>query len=381
MLGELLYARYKVIQVLGAGGFSQTYIAEDTQRPGNPCCVLKHLFFESPRPELLRQARRLFQVEAESLEKLGHHDRIPRLLAYFEHHQEFFLVQEYIAGRSLGQELTEQRLFSVPRVVDLLEDVLQTLAFVHERGVIHRDIKPDNLIRRASDQRYVLIDFGAVKAIGTTAIAEAGETHLSSPIYTPGYAASEQCLGQPRYASDIYSLAMVALQALTGLRPMQLPQDEATCEIIWRDKTEVDERLAAILDRMSRYHIRDRYRDVSEVLEDLAAYRAGKFPKGIFPTDNLQSELPKTNPVVTSVLPGYAPTLREDQPGIARDHSSARDGASDGVLSPSSSTAPGLKSVRKIPRVRAGDSYHPTPPTHPPRCKWERPIPPQPPSV
>ncbi|MGC8714738.1 MAG: serine/threonine-protein kinase, partial [Leptodesmis sp.] len=91
MIGELIGSRYKVVNVLASGGFGHTYIAEDTQRPGNPRCVLKHLTFSSNDPGVLQQVRRLFQAEAETLERLGRHDRIPRLLAYFEENHQFYL--------------------------------------------------------------------------------------------------------------------------------------------------------------------------------------------------------------------------------------------------------------------------------------------------
>ncbi len=269
MLGELLGARYKVVKVLGAGGFGHTYIAEDTQRPGNPRCVLKHLTFASPNTAVLEQVRRLFQAEAETLEKLGRHDQIPQLLAYFEENREFYLVQEFIEGRSLSEEFASGVRFTESQVIALLEDVLTTLVFVHSQGVIHRDIKPENLIRRASDGKFVLIDFGAVKTIGNTIAESTGETSLSVPIYTSGYGASEQCLGKPRFSSDLYSLGMVALQALTGLRPSQLPQDFNTSEIIWRDQVQVSSALAAFLDKMVCYHFMHRYQSASEALQAL----------------------------------------------------------------------------------------------------------------
>ncbi|QZZ21872.1 ABC transporter substrate-binding protein [Leptothermofonsia sichuanensis E412] len=275
MLGELLGARYKVIEILGSGGFGHTYIAEDTQRPGNPRCVLKHLTFASPNTAILDQVRRLFRAEAETLEKLGKHDQIPQLLAYFEENREFYLVQEFIEGRSLSQEFADGIRFNESQVIALLEDVLAVLVFVHSQGVIHRDIKPENLIRRHQDGKLVLIDFGAVKTISNTVAEAIGETSLSVPIYTSGYGASEQCLGKPRFSSDLYSLGMVAIQALTGLRPSQIPQDFNTSEVIWRDQVEVSDALAAFLDRMVAYHFLHRYQTASEALQALRQIISG----------------------------------------------------------------------------------------------------------
>jgi serine/threonine protein kinase len=198
---------------------------------------------------VLQQVRRLFQTEAETLERLGRHDQIPQLLAYFEEEQEFYLVQEFVEGHPLSDELTEGVRFAESQVIALLDDVLSVLEFVHAQGVIHRDIKPENLIRRDRDGNFVLIDFGAVKTLGNTIAEVTGETSFSIPIYTSGYGASEQCLGRPQFSSDLYSLGMVAIQTLTGMRPSQLPQDFNTSEIIWRDQVQVSEPLATFLIR------------------------------------------------------------------------------------------------------------------------------------
>ncbi|BAY11223.1 serine/threonine-protein kinase [Calothrix sp. NIES-2098] len=270
MLGSLLDGRYQVLQVLGGGGFGQTYIAQDTHRPGSPRCVVKHLKPFTQNPEFLATARRLFTSEAETLEKLGHHDQIPRLLAYFEENQEFFLVQEFIQGYSLKAELLPGRRWTEEQVVQLLQQVLGVLEFVHSHKVIHRDIKPDNIIRRQNDCKLVLIDFGAVKQIQTqlrTAISGHIETTIA--IGTPGYMATEQGQGKPRPNSDIYSLGIIAIQALTGLHPRQLQEDPNTGEIFWQQEANVSSCLASILSKMVLYHFKERYQSATEVLEAL----------------------------------------------------------------------------------------------------------------
>src|SRR4028119_2321940 len=151
MLGKLLDRRYQVTQVLGAGGFGRTYLAQDTRRPGNPICVVKQLKPLSSEPSFLETARRLFTSEGETLEKLGSHDQIPRLLAYFEENQEFYLVQDFIQGHSLNVELQPGQIWHESQVRQLLREVLSILDFVHSNGVIHRDIKPNNLIKRHQD--------------------------------------------------------------------------------------------------------------------------------------------------------------------------------------------------------------------------------------
>ncbi|MBW4563031.1 MAG: serine/threonine protein kinase [Mojavia pulchra JT2-VF2] len=269
MLGNLLDGRYQVLQVLGGGGFGQTYIAQDTHRPGSPKCVVKHLKPFTHNPEFLTTARRLFTSEAETLEKLGNHDQIPRLLAYFEQEQEFFLVQEFVKGHSLKAELLPGQRWAEDQVIQLLQQVLGVLEFVHSHKVIHRDIKPDNIIRRQQDCKLVLIDFGAVKQIQTQLLTASGHGETTIAIGTPGYMATEQGQGKPRPNSDIYSLGIIAIQALTGLHPKQLQEDPTTGEILWQHQAQVSPWLAHILSKMVLYHFKERYQSATEVLQIL----------------------------------------------------------------------------------------------------------------
>jgi serine/threonine protein kinase len=304
MPAKVLDGRYKLIKQIGAGGFGHTFIARDMRRPGSPPCVVKQLKPASDDPNFIREARRLFNTEAETLEKLGNHDQIPQLLAYFEEDKQFFLVQEFVEGRSLHDELkalppqisdldsesqdrllaelenidapTRDKQLVEVEVIKILKDVLDVLEFVHSEAVIHRDIKPDNLIRRKKDQKIVLIDFGAVKAVqdaNTQLVAnEKGESRFTVTIGTPGYMPSEQCAGRPTYNSDIYALGMVAIKALTGYGPTDLPTDPATGELVWRDKAQVSNGLAMVLTRMVRYHYTQRYQSVREVNQGISTF-------------------------------------------------------------------------------------------------------------
>ncbi|MFN6535425.1 MAG: protein kinase domain-containing protein [Nostoc sp. EkiNYC01] len=269
MLGQLLDGRYQVLQVLGGGGFGQTYIAQDSHRPGLPKCVVKHLKPVSRSVEFLETARRLFTSEAETLEQLGNHDQIPRLLAYFEHNQEFFLVQDFIQGHTLKAELTPNERWTENRVIELLEQVLGILQFIHSQNVIHRDIKPDNIIRRQQDGKLVLIDFGAVKQMQTQLLTVAGHTGASIIIGTPGYMSTEQGQGKPRPNSDIYSLGIIGIQALTGLHPINFEEDLDTGEISWQHQAQVSSELASVLSKMVLHHFKQRYQSAAEVLRAL----------------------------------------------------------------------------------------------------------------
>ncbi|KAB8314540.1 serine/threonine-protein kinase [Tolypothrix campylonemoides VB511288] len=268
MLGNTLVGRYQIISHLGGGGFGETFVACDTHLPGSPQCVVKKLKPQANDPDTLQTARRLFDTEAQVLYQLGTHDRIPQLLAYFEENQEFYLVQEFIEGHDLSQEIIPGKPLSQDQVICLLQEILDILEFVHQQKVIHRDINPRNIIRRKPDDKLVLIDFGAVKQITTQVIIPNGKTKFTVAIGTPGYIPSEQAQGNPKYSSDIYALGILAIQALTGLSPEQLDLDAQTSEIIWQH-TSVSEDFAKILDKMVRYDFRERYSSAAVVLQAL----------------------------------------------------------------------------------------------------------------
>jgi serine/threonine protein kinase, bacterial len=274
MIGKLLDHRYQVIRVLATGGFGQTYIAQDTRRPGNPICVVKHLKPASSDPTIFDTAKRLFNSEAETLEKLSNHDQIPRLLAYFDENQEFFLVQEFIDGHTLNEELIPGQPWSEAQVMQMLLEILSILEFVHQEGVIHRDIKPDNIIRRTADYRLVLVDFGAVKQLrwpcppqASPLVTVGGQPTATVAIGTPGYMPTEQGQGKPRPNSDIYALGIVAIQALTGVTASQLQENPDTGEIDWQHLIPVNPDLVIILTKMVRYHFKERYQTATEALQ------------------------------------------------------------------------------------------------------------------
>ncbi|MBO3458819.1 protein kinase [Aetokthonos hydrillicola Thurmond2011] len=270
MLGN----RYQIITQLGRGGFGTTFIAIDTQRPGNPRCVVKQFKPLATDPFTLQVAKRLFDQEAEILETLGKHDQIPQLLAYFEENQEFYLIQEFVEGEDLTQELPSKTQLSEAVVITLLKDILEVLAFVHQHKVIHRDIKPSNIRRRRSDGKIVLIDFGAVKQVKGLQVNSQGQTFFTVPIGTHGYMPSEQAKGDPKLSSDIYAVGIIGIQALTGINPVphtsgSLPTHPNTGEIVWRDRVKVSSKLADVVDKMVRYDYRQRYLSANEALQAL----------------------------------------------------------------------------------------------------------------
>jgi|GEM_PF-2509815 len=272
MLGQLLDGRYKVIEVLGSGGFGQTFVAED-KKMFDSQCVVKVLKPIARDPQTIELARRLFAAEARLLHELGSHDQIPRLFASFEEDQDFYLVQEYIQGYPLSQELAPDTKMSESEVIRLVKDILEPLAYVHQRNVIHRDIKPPNLMRRSADGKIVLIDFGSVKQVQSQVVEPDGQTRMTVAIGTYGYMPTEQGAGEPELSSDIYAVGMIALQALTGIMPTKLPKS-ATREICWQDQVSTTTEFAEFIDNMIRYDCRQRYQSAVEALEKLAYIQA-----------------------------------------------------------------------------------------------------------
>lgn len=285
MIGQLLDRRYRITEILGSAEYGQIYLAKDTRRPGHPVCFVKHLKPSSNDVKYLENARRLFDKEAEILEKLGQHEQIPQLFAYFEENKEFFLVEEFIPGHPLVTEILPGKPLSEEQVISILKEILEILLFVHQHGAIHRDIKPSNLIRRHPDGKLVLIDFGAVKEIGNQVFS--GENPATARIGTLEYMPIEQFQYNPQLNSDIYALGIIGIQALTGLPIYELPKlrngyNSHTCEIVWRHLAIVSPELADIIDRMVRYDYRQRYQSVTEVLGDLLSIgdrTKGRLPK------------------------------------------------------------------------------------------------------
>ncbi len=269
--GQFLGKRYRIIEFIGSGAFGTTYLAVDTRRPGNPTCVVKQLLPTPKMGKSLKTAQRRFSREAKILEKLGKHPHIPQLFAYFEENQQFYLVEEYIPGYPLSSELTLGWQLSEIATINLIQEILEIVSFIHSNGVIHRDIKPSNIIRRQSDGQLFLIDFGTVKEINEGDLTAETRTMATG---TPAYMPLEQFQGNPKLNSDIYAVGMIAIQALTGVHPRELPMiknidDINSDRFHWKELAKISQNFTKIIDKMilDDYHLR--YQSAKEVLADL----------------------------------------------------------------------------------------------------------------
>ncbi|MCG6133513.1 MAG: protein kinase [Nostoc sp. LLA-1] len=268
MTTTLLNNRYQVIQVLGAGGFGETSLAEDTHMPSRRRCVIKQLKPIINNPHNHKMIEQRFQREAATLEILGRaSDQIPELYAYFSENGEFYLVQEWIQGQTLTDIVATEGYASEKTVREILLSLLSVLNYVHNQGIIHRDIKPDNIILRAGDHKPVLIDFGAVKETIRSVANASNYPTRSMVIGTPGYMPSEQAIGRPVYATDIYSLGLTAIYLLTGKHPAEMQTDLQTGELLWQEYgTHVSPNLAMVLNQAIHPHVSDRYSTASKML-------------------------------------------------------------------------------------------------------------------
>jgi len=273
----ILRGRYVAERVLGRGGFGAAYLARDLDTPGWRQCVIKQLLPNVSDPQQLVKAQELFEREATVLEELGQHAQIPDLLAFFEEEvpkhdgsgveQYFYLVQEFIDGETLEDELLQQGRFSEEQVRQVLRELLPVLQYVHERGSIHRDIKLSNIMRQHPSKtkfpgqgRLYLLDFGAVKQVSQSTPAP-----RSTGIYTPHYAPPEQSRGEQVFpSSDLYALAVTCIVLLTGKAPDQLFDAYKNCWN-WQPFAQVSPQLKAVLDRMLQAAPSDRYASAKEV--------------------------------------------------------------------------------------------------------------------
>jgi serine/threonine protein kinase, bacterial len=267
----LINGRYQILHPLQEGGFGHTFLAEDTQLPSRRRCVIKQLKPIQHNPEFYKLIQERFQREAAIQETLGEVcQQIPTLYAYFSENDHFYLVEEWVDGDTLRQQMAATGKFSEATVRELLNQLLPIIETVHQYQIIHRDIKPDNIILRKRDGKPVLIDFGAVKESMATVINSQGQTARSIVIGTAGYMAPEQSAGRPVYSSDLYSLGLTAIYLLTGKTPAELNTDPISGRMDWRSQApQVSDAFATVIDTAIHMHPGERFISAAAMLQAL----------------------------------------------------------------------------------------------------------------
>ena len=266
----LLHGRYHLVKGLGKGGFGATFLAADLALPGKPLCVIKQLRPNTDNPNFLSMARELFEREAKTLGRVGNHPQIPRLLDYFEDRNQFYLIQEFVKGNNLQQEVKRQGVLNEEQTKQVLKEVLTILSAIHAQKVIHRDIKPANIIRREIDDRLVLIDFGVVKNQVNSAGASSEQTALTAfAVGTPGFAPPEQLAMRPVYASDVYALGVTCMYLMSGKTPKNMDCDPITGDVDWFKYVNVSDSFADYLSKMLEVAVKNRYKTADEALQAL----------------------------------------------------------------------------------------------------------------
>jgi serine/threonine protein kinase len=299
---------YRILSPLGQGGFGKTFLAEDIQAQAPHKLVIKEFSPATQNPESRQIAQDRFLREAAVLLDIGQkHDQIPRLVSYFRHNEDFYLVQEYVEGETLLQVLKREGPLDQEFVLDLLEQVLPVLDFLHSQKIIHRDIKPENIILREKDGKPVLIDFGAVKeSVNPMAHGETSRP-FSIIVGSPGYMSPEQAAGRPSYASDIYSLGMTAIAMLTGKAPQEFTPNYFTQELNWREyMPSLPFNFLKFIERSVRFNPQDRFSSVQQMrqaLKELAVDHEG------IHFDNL------LNPVTNTQIQAHDELLTQSQIG------------------------------------------------------------------
>ncbi|MEM9450987.1 MAG: protein kinase [Cyanobacteria bacterium P01_E01_bin.6] len=325
--GQMVHNRYRIERVLGQGGFGRTYLAHDTHR-FDDLCVLKEFLPLNRSDYVVEKSRSLFEREAKTLYQINH-PQIPRFLAWFTHNRRLFIVQEYIDGQTYSHVLRDRQMlgqrFTESEVIQWLQDLLDVLSYIHSKGIVHRDISPDNIMlpqntSQVDHPKPVLIDFGLVKQtvsqMWKMSPSELNGSH--SFVGKLGYAPPEQIrMGQCFPASDLYALGVTAIVLLTGCEPNVL-MDQESLEWNWRSHIHVSDSFAQILDIMLAEKPKNRYESAQDALAALRHIIPGS-------SDANDNVTPRHSTSPTSA-------------SMSSAHSSSRSNATPSASSPSSLT-------------------------------------------
>jgi serine/threonine protein kinase len=280
---HLFKNRFEIIRRLGKGGFGTTYLAQDVSTPQPLPCVIKQLQYKiqpetnPPEQSLYNRAKsaidqerskRRFQRETRMMARLGRHNQLPCLLDHFTDGNQFYLVQEHVPGDTLSREIGRSGPQSEQQAKQFLREMIPIIRYIHRQNLLHLDIKPSNIMRRSSDQKLVLIDFGAVRRYPRVEALDSSDSlgrlrHRTTG--TLGFSPSEQLTGQPTTASDIYALGVTCLYLLTKISPIDLATSAKGQNLRWQESVKLSDHFTHILGKMLHPEASRRYQDTNEL--------------------------------------------------------------------------------------------------------------------
>ena len=290
-LKQSVGGRYAITNYLGGKAGVETYLADNLRRQYQSPCLIKQIELSQSDVRDRMQLERRFTEELSVLERLGYHDQIPQLWDHFEENDEFYLVQEYVEGKNLAQEILEKSL-SISQIMQILDSSLSVLQFIHQNRLIHRNIKPSNLIIREQDRQVVITDFGILNEIRSLPNSQIESQNFARL----NYWSPEQTAGRPTISSDLYALGMSIIEALTGTKPARFERDESG-KLLWAQNVNLDRRSIRIIDKLIQLDLGQRYQSAEKVLNDL---------------DKIGSHGSIDRPAVTQLM--NVPTLRQRKP-------------------------------------------------------------------
>lgn len=319
----LLGDRYRAIKPIGQGGFGKTFLAVDEHKPSRRYCVIKQFFPQVQGTKNAEKAADLFRQEAVLLEQMGKHPQIPELLATFTQDRRQYIVQDFINGQNLAEELADEGAFNEGQIWQLLADLLPVLQLLHDNQIIHRDIKPENIIRRSSDRQLFLVDFGISKIL-TDIVGETG-----TKIGSPDYVAPEQAMGKATFASDIFSLGLTCIHLLTKAKRFQLYSLNED-NWVWQNylNNPISDELTKVLSKMLERGIKRRYQSATQVLNDLNPQTIQETTKpGVSVLHPSTSNLPKQVWQCIHTLNGHLAAVRSV--AVCPDNQTLASGSED----------------------------------------------------
>jgi serine/threonine-protein kinase len=256
--------QYLILRTLGKGGMGTTYLAcERPTTKGKPpqLLVVKEMNADMAK---IAKARELFEREARILQGLNHAG-IPKFFDFFVEENKKYLAMELIHGQDLERKIYERGPVLPAIALEWMIQTCEVLEYIHSQipPIIHRDIKPANLMVRHIDNRVVVLDFGAVKEIGTP---------LGTRIGAPDYSAPEQNRGQPLTQSDLYAIGPTLIFLLTGQSPHQYyGRRGQEYRFNVENVPTITPKLRSVIDRVTEPKPNNRYQTARELSKALAA--------------------------------------------------------------------------------------------------------------